>query len=369
MRDVNVVLDDLRLGESGTRVQDLVEIGEAEGAPLDITVCFATMPVLSHWRHGMGVAGVRPGRYTHVVASTVWKGQLTFGLVSFAVRLVRAARKERIPLRYVRETTMPPSDNDEEVSAAPEYAERDAEVAPVRQAYLSAEDAGEAIPAGQLQRGYEVAPGQFAVIRQEELRRLRQPTSTDMQILRSVRMEEIDPVFLETSYYVHPGKGGERSYGLFYRALKESGYAALAEVAMHGRQHVVVIRCGDKGLIAHTMYYVNEVRGGEEYAAEQADVPAKELDLATRFVEAIAAPFQPDEFTDRYREQLESLIASKSPVVSRAVATQAPAASGNVVDIIEALRKSLEKVQAEKSAERKPAERDAPVRKSRKRLA
>jgi DNA end-binding protein Ku len=312
---------------------------------------------------------LRRGDTLTVVASTVWKGQLTFGLVSFAVRLVRAARKERIPLRYVRETQAPSPEMEEEGPPAADHADSGAGVAPVRQAYLSPEDAGEAIPAGQLQRGYEVAPGEFAVIRQEELRRLRQPTSTDMQILRSVLMEEIDPVFLETSYYVHPGKGGERSYGLFYRALKDSGYAALAEVAMHGRQHVVVIRSGAKGLIAHTMYYVDEVRGAEEYAAERADVPAKELDLATRFVEAIAAPFQPDEFTDRYREQLESLIASKEPVVSRAATAGTPAASGNVVDIIEALRRSLEKVQAEKSGRRKPVERAAPARKSRKRSA
>ena len=311
-----------------------------------------------------------------VVASTVWKGQLTFGLVSFAVRLVRAARKERIPLRYVRETTALPSDADEDVSALPLEASDDAGgvdvsvgVAPVRQSYLSPDDEGETVSAGQLQRGYEVAPGSFAVIRQDELRRLRQPTSTDMQILRSVRMEEIDPVFLETSYYLHPGKGSEHSYGLFYRALKESGYVALAEVAMHGRQHVLVIRSGSKGLIAHTMYYVNEVRGVEEYAAEPADVPAKELDLATRFVKAIAAPFQPDEFTDRYREQLEQLIASKAPVASRAAPAEAPATGGNVVDIIEALRKSLEKVQAEKGAKRKPVKSVAHPRKSRTRPA
>jgi Ku protein len=156
----------------------------------------------------------------------------------------------------------------------------------------------------QLQRGYEVTPGRFAVVRSEELRRLRQPTSTEMQILRSVRMEEIDPVFLETSYYVHPGPGADHSYGLFFRALKESSYAALAEVAMHGRQHVIVIRAGTTGLIAHTMFYVNEVRKGEEHVTIATDVPAKELDLAKQFVEAIAASFKPEEFTATSLDQL-----------------------------------------------------------------
>jgi DNA end-binding protein Ku len=130
-------------------------------------------------------------------------------------------------------------------------------VVPVRQAYVADEE-DKSLAARELQPGYEVAPGQFAVVRSEELWQRRQPTSAAMEILRSVRMNEIDSVFLETSYYVVPGNGGEHSYGLFYRALKESGYAALAEVAMHGRQDVVVIRPGATGLIAHTMYYVNE---------------------------------------------------------------------------------------------------------------
>jgi DNA end-binding protein Ku len=181
-------------------------------------------------------------------------------------------------------------------------------------------------------------------------------------------MEEIDPVFLETSYYVLPGEGGAHPYGLFYRALKESGYVAVAEVAMHGRQHVIVIRPGAKGLIAHTMYYVNEVRGAEEHAAEAMDVSPKELDLAKRLVEAIAAPFQPDEFTDRYREQLEALIASKEPVPSHGHRETSRPAAGNVIDIMDALRKSLEKVAAQKTA-RKPVAPAAKPAKPRTRRA
>jgi DNA end-binding protein Ku len=299
------------------------------------------------------------------VASTVWKGQLTFGLVTFAVRLVRAARKERIPLRYVRRAQAPePRDDDENT---PDIESTDAVVAPLRQTYTAADDE-QPVSAGQFERGYEVAPGQFAVVRREELQRLRQTTSSEMQIVRSVRMDEIDPVFLETSYYVHPGNGAEHSYTLFYRALQESGYAALAEVAMHGRQHAIVIRSGPRGLIAHTMYYANEVRQGEEHATS-ADVPAKELVLARKFVEAIAAPFSPEEFTDRYREQLEALIASKETLASRVAEKAVPPPSAKVIDIMDALQKSLERVRAEKESVRKPAGRAATPQKSRKRRA
>ena len=121
----------------------------------------------------------------------------------------------------------------------------------VGQGYFS-EGQRELSSTADLQRGYEVAPGKFVLVRPEELESLRKATSRDMQILRSVKMQEIDPVFLETSYYVIPGTGGERPYSLFYKALSETQLAALAQVAMHGREHVIVLRAGSKGLVAHT---------------------------------------------------------------------------------------------------------------------
>ncbi|MBV9769369.1 MAG: hypothetical protein JOZ32_07350, partial [Bryobacterales bacterium] len=240
---------------------------------------------------------------------------------------------------------------------------------PVRQAYFS-EGERNPLPPAELQRGYEVAPETFVVVRPDELRSLRRATSPDMQILRSVHMQEIDPVFLETSYYVVPGTGGEHSYGLFHRALTETQLAALGQLAMHGREHVMVIRAGPKGLIAHTMFYVNEVRANEEYAANAGDVSPKELDLAKRFVEAIADTFRPEEFTDKYREQLEALIASKDavPQVKTAAAgtTNTPA---KVVDIMDALRRSLETAKIANESRKPVASAAAPEKKTPKRKA
>ena len=305
------------------------------------------------------------------MASTIWKGPITFGLVSFPVRLQKAARRERIALRYVREPnpTRPATESDivgtgetpegetenaianRAAYSAPD--ESQGEVSPVTQGYYS-DGQREPSSAPDLQRGYEVAPDKFVVVRPEELKRLRTATSPDMQILRSVKMQEIDPVFLETSYYVIPGPGGEHAYGLFYKALTETKLAALAQVAMHGREHIIVLRAGAKGLVAHTMFYVNEVRGGEEYVTDTADIMSKELDLAKKYIEALVEPFQPEEFTDRYREQLQALIASKEvpqPAVETAKSKKAP---GKVVDIMDALRKSLETATAV-NAQRKPA--------------
>lgn len=316
------------------------------------------------------------------MASTVWKGQLTFGLVSFPVRLLRAARKERVALKYVRDIRSPVNpaelaDEDEISDQTPSKSDREesgssdlqpsSEVRPVRQAYVSTES--DSVPISQLQRGYEVAPEQFVVVRSEELRKLRPATSLDMQILRSVHMQEIDPVFLETSYYIVPGPGGERSYSLFYRALMDTEYAALAQLAMHGREHVMVIRAGSRGLIAHTMFYVNEVRTSEEFAAAR-DIVGKELDLAKKFVEAISEPFRPEEFTDKYREQLEALIASKEAIPQLgSTPAQASQSSTKVVDIMDALRKSLAAAQKKAPPSRKPAKSITPEKKPRRRRA
>jgi DNA end-binding protein Ku len=316
------------------------------------------------------------------MANTVWKGQLTFGLVSFPVRLVRAARKDRIPLRLIRETGSANPDEEEETASAVRTGEPDAtehegrghsdlptdpKISLAHQTYFGDQE-GDPVAARELQQGFEVEPGQFAIVRSEELRRLRQPTSTSMDIVRSVHMEEIDPVFLETSCNVLPGSGGEHPYTLFYRALKESGYAALAEVAMHGRQHVLVLRPGAKGLIAHTMYYVNEVRSGEEHVAEEKNVAPKELELAKRFVEAIPAPFQPDAFSDRYREQLKHLVESKETISMRTTQNERATQSGKVIHIMDALKKSLDQAKSQKPS-RKSAAPASAAKKSRKRRA
>lgn len=289
------------------------------------------------------------------MASTVWRGQLTFGLVSVPVRLYRAARKERVRMHYVAAEeprqwkpslveSIPADDRDEE----------EAPVAPpvsrVTQSLHTAEE-DRPVSRGDLLKAHEVAPDQYVTFTQQEIRALRPQTSTEMQIVRSVHLEEIDPVFFETSYYVVPDRGGERAYSLLFAALKESRYVALATVAMHGREHVVILRPAAKGLLAHTMFYQDEVRAENEHDAKIGEVLPKELALAKTFVEAIAAPFNPGEFKDTHREKLEALIAEKSS--RRDVAASHPEAKpvAPAIDIMEALRRSIE-------AQKKPAAKE-----------
>jgi DNA end-binding protein Ku len=180
-----------------------------------------------------------------------------------------------------------------------------------------------------------------------------------MEIVRSVRLSEIDPVFFETSYYVVPDRGGEKPYAILFEALRETQHVALARVGMYGREHVVIVRPGDHGILAHTMFYVDEIRSENEFRANVDGVGAKELELAKTFLEAIEAPFAPKEFKDVYREDLQAMIAKKMSEAGSAPGVQQPKGTAPVVDILEALKKSIAMARKPPSQETQPKRKTA----------
>ncbi len=213
-------------------------------------------------------------------------------------------------------------------------------VSRVHQTLVSADDE-QPIHRAEALKGFEVEPDRYVVFEPQELKGLRRRTSAEMEIVRSVRLPEIDPVFFETSYYVVPDRGGERPYGILFAALRKIGHVALARVGMHGREHVVIIRPGKHGLIAHTMFYVDEIRFENEFRTDLQAVGSRELELATTFLEAIEGPFAPEEFKDTYRKELEALIAKKAAHERPAASAAPEPAAPPVVDILEALKKSI----------------------------
>jgi DNA end-binding protein Ku len=299
------------------------------------------------------------------MASTVWRGYITFGLISIPVRLFRAARAERVGLRRLHraespiepEPPMQPSS-----MRAPEPTLRRVvsnrrpessadELVPTRpsppQPILSAvqqvsvrKGTDEVLPERSVVKGYEYEKGRFVAFEPEELKSLAPKTSAGMEIQEFVNLADIDPVYFETSYYASPEEAGEKAYALLYRSMQTTELVAIAEFAMHTREHVVVLRPGKTGLLAHTMFFTSEVRADEEYRADTSMVAPKELELAETLIRSLAAPFQPEKYRDTYRERLESMIAKKvhGQPITLAEPAQRPA---EVVDIAEALRKSL----------------------------
>jgi DNA end-binding protein Ku len=276
------------------------------------------------------------------MASTVWKGHLTFGLVSFPVKLYSAARSESISFNQLHKT-----DNSR-----------------VRQVlYCAAED--KPIPRTEIVKGYEYEKDRYVVIEDEEIKKVAPQTAKVMEIQEFVKADAVDPIYLETSYYMAPDEAGEKPYALLFDALKKSGYMGIAKVTMHNREHVVILRPGANGVLMHTMYYNHEIRKVDEFRTDLSLVKEKELALAQSLVEALAAEFEPDKYKDSYRENLLQMIESKKEG-REVVATPEPRQE-KVVDILEALKASLavaKKPAASASAvkaidEAKPAKRRA----------
>jgi DNA end-binding protein Ku len=196
------------------------------------------------------------------------------------------------------------------------------------------------LPATAVTKGYEFEKNRYVSLSNEELKSLSAATSTEMSLLEFVRLSEVDPVYFETSYYVRPEEPGETAYALLYQALKNTGLVAVGQYASHGREHIAVIRPGKRGIIAHTLFFSNEVRAVEEHRAELERVKPNELALSEQLIRSLETPFEPEKYHDTYRERLEALIAAK--VQGKAIRQPEPVAARKpVIDIAEALRQSL----------------------------
>jgi DNA end-binding protein Ku len=250
------------------------------------------------------------------MAATVWRGHLTFGLVSFPVKLYSAARSESISFNQLHKT----------------------DGSRVRQVlYCAAED--KPIPRTEIVKGYEYEKDRYVVVEDEEIKKVAPQTAKVMEIQEFVKADAVDPIYFETSYYLAPDEAGEKPYALLFDALKKTGYMGIAKVAMHNREHVVILRPGASGVLLHTMYYNHEIRKVDEFRTDVSLVKEKEAALAQNLIEALAGEFEPEKYKDAYRENLLALIEAKKEgkVV---VATPEPHRE-KVVDIMEALKESL----------------------------
>jgi DNA end-binding protein Ku len=258
------------------------------------------------------------------MASSVWRGHLTFGLVSFPVRLFSAARGETVSFNLLHKH----------------------DHSRIRQViYCQAED--KPVERSELVKGYEYEKDRYVEIDDEDIKKVAPKTAKVMEILEFVKAEQVDPIYLESSYYVAPDEGGERPYALLYQALRESSYYALAKVAMHNREHIIVLRPGAKGILSHTMFFQDEIRQVDEFRTDTSLVKEKELAMAKMLISSLEADFEPQKYHDAYRESLQKMIEAK--IEGRKVVAPPAEHVAPVIDIMEALKKSL----AEK---RKPAQ-------------
>jgi len=279
------------------------------------------------------------------MAGTVWKGYVSFGMISIPVRLMVAARDERVGFNQIHKPCNSRIRQQVFCPACERTVER-----------------------SELVKGFEYAKDRYVIVDEKEIEKVEPPSTRTMEIVQFVKLEEVDPLYYDVSYYAVAEDPGRKAYQLLVQAMEKTGYAAIAKVAMHQREYTVALRARGNGLTLHTMYYAEEIRQVAEYGqSDGVEIKPQELLLAEQLVAGLAAPFDPRQFRDEYQERLKGLIQAK--IDGQEIIASEPKRLAPVIDLMEALQKSLASVPKkppEAAVEQAPADAPAPVAARRK---
>ncbi|MGI8615375.1 MAG: Ku protein [Actinomycetota bacterium] len=286
---------------------------------------------------------------------SVWKGTLSFGLVAIPVSLYPATEakdvrfhlfdREGRRVRYRRVVESGPS--------LGEPGEDDLEPARANTDADTDDDEGSAeteVAYEDLVRGYEVEPESYVFLETAEIERARPSPSRVIDLEHFVRLEEIDPVYFEKAYYVVPGPGAEKSYGLLLRTLRETGRVGIGRFVLRTKPHLVALRPMEGVLALETLYFGDEVRDATRLVSGLGgSVTQREIDISKQLVEALATDWDPSQFADEYREELMRMISERTPERIEEPLEEPSADSGSRMgDLMDALRRSVEQAKAGK---------------------
>lgn len=286
------------------------------------------------------------------MASTVWKGYFSFGLISVPIRLYAAARESHVSFHQIHAVCGTRIKQQLYCPHCERVVERD-----------------------ELAKGYPVEGGGNVQVTSEELRTLEAASSETMDIVSFVKLDEVDPLYFQTSYFTVAETAGQRAYTLIFEGMERLKLGAIAKITMHQREQIVMLRPYDKGIVLHTLYYPAEVREVAEYGNQPVvDVQKAEVELAEQFMKQLTAEFALSQFKDEYQARVEELVERKAAGAEIEVERPHKKPPAKVVDLMDALRASMErhsegmkpKSGNSKTLEmpaKKPAKREAAARK------
>jgi DNA end-binding protein Ku len=262
----------------------------------------------------------------------LWKGAISFGLVTIPVLLLPAIRREELTFRLLRRSDLSPVDYKR-------VAEAD----------------GKEVPWEQIVKGYEYEKGKFVVLKEEDFTRADVEATQTVDIMNFVNIDDVDPLLFYKPYYLEVGKGGDKAYVLLRNALVETEKIAIAKVVIRTRQHLAAIKPQNKVLMLELMHFPQEVLDASEIKAPAEKAISKaEMQMARQLIESMTSKWEPERYTDEYHQVLEKMIDEKierggkeAPVLGK---KKRPS---NVVDLSSALKQSLR--QREDKAKAKPA--------------
>ncbi|MGE7603715.1 Ku protein [Peribacillus sp. NPDC097675] len=268
---------------------------------------------------------------------TIWKGSISFGLVNIPIKLHAATEDKDISLRTLHK----------ECNSPIKYEK----VCPVCQKEVAKDD---------IVRAFEYTKGKFVVLEDSELEQLKkQNEDKAVEIIDFVKIEEIDPIYFNRSYYMSPNDGGTKAYSLLRQALLESGKVGLAKIIIRSKEQMAILRVVDNTLLMETIHYPDEVRS----AADVPNVPVndsiakKEIDTAILLIDQLTSTFDPTKYNDDYRTALLELIESKKTGQKTITAKSKEPVANNVTDLMAALQASIDRTKPEKLAVKKKTTR------------
>jgi DNA end-binding protein Ku len=279
---------------------------------------------------------------------SIWKGTVSFGLVSIGVKLYSATEERDVSFHQVRRS----------------------DGARIRYKRVAESD-GEEVPYSEIAKGYQLPSGETVVLTDDDFKDLPLPTARVVDVLEFVPADQIDPIYYAKAYYLEPEKGAAKPYVLLREALEESDQVALVKVAIRNREQLATLRVRDGVIVLNTMIWPDEVRPADfGFLDDDIELRPQERQMARSLVESMSGDFDPEQFTDNYREALQAVIEAKVEGREIVEAEEQQPTAGNVVDLMSALRASVEaakkgRTTSEPAAPKKAA-KAAPAKKAAK---
>lgn len=261
---------------------------------------------------------------------TIWKGSISFGLVHIPVKLFAATENKNVSFRQLHEKCHTPIKYEK--------------VCPSCETEVSQED---------IVKGYEYEKGKFVILNEEELDVLAQKNNKHIEIVDFIKLEEIDPIYFNRSYYLGPHEHGEKAYSLLQKAMQDSQKVAIAKIMLRAKEHLAAIRVYEQALVLETIHYPDEIRRAENIPGLRDDIQIsdKEMEMALQLVEQLTTTFDPEKYTDEYRERVKELVQNKVSGNEVKIAPEVP--QTDITNLMEALQQSINETKSQKKQTRK----------------
>ena len=270
----------------------------------------------------------------------IWSGTISFGLVSIPVRMLTATSSRELRFHFVDRHDLEPIGYDK-----------------VRK------DTGEHVDPDDVVRAFELEKGRYVPIEPEDLDRLDVELTHSVDICDFVDIEEIDPIYFRKAYYLQPDQNAEKPYRLLLSALDDTGKVAIAKVVIRNKQHLACLRPWQGTIVLETMYFADEIRKPESVDGK-GELRKPEREMARSLVENLSADFKPEKYDDTYRKELLALLKEKAETGEISAPRDEGDEEGEVVDLMAALRESVERTKQQRRRKTAPKRRTGSSRKA-----